>query len=138
MSFDFGKYTSQPASISRAVEGCFPLIDGSVEVCFEGFEHTFMNHEEVIICDAYEKNERKAHALRGQNWDYLIQGIYKNAVTEEAADNRLVTCYFLRKLDKFIMEHPEGGYIQTIFGLKYVLVKKQKPKECKASIEIDE
>jgi hypothetical protein len=133
---DFSKYTTQAAS--RAVEGCFPLTGVIVQVSFEGFEYAFTAREDVIICDAYESKGKYAHALRGQNWDYLIQGIYKNAVTEEAADNRLVTCYFLRKLDKFIMEHPEGGYVQTIFGLKYVLVKKQKPKECKASIEIDE
>ncbi len=133
---DFGKYAAQAAS--RAVEGCFPLMGFIVQVSFEGFEYAFSAHDDVIICDAYESKGKYAHALRGQNWDYLIQGIYQSALTEEAADNRLVTCYFLRKLDKFILEHPEGGYIQTIFGLKYVLVKKGKPKECKASIEIDE
>nr|DAH32888.1 MAG TPA: hypothetical protein [Caudoviricetes sp.] len=134
---DFGKYNKQ-SSVAGAVEGCFPLKNYEVHVNFEGFEYIFDSHEDIIICDAYEKNERKAHALRGQNWDYLIQGIYQVALTEEAADNRLVTCYFLKKLDKFICEHPEGGYVQTIFGLKYVLVKKAKPKQAKASIEIDE
>ena len=135
---DWNKYDNHATSTAKAVEGCFPVVDGIVHVNFEGFEYAFEVRKDIIVCDAYESKGKYAHALRGQNFDYLVQSIYKTALTEEAADNRLVTCYFLRKLDKFIKEHPEGGYVQTIFGLKYVLVKKQKPKECKASIEIDE
>lgn len=132
------KYDKQASSTAKAVEGCFPAVDGIVHVNFEGFEYAFEVHEDIIVCDAYEKGDRKAHALRGQNLDYLVQSIYKTALTEEAADNRMVTCCFLRKIYKYLEENQEGGYVQTCFGLKYVLVKKPKLKECKSFIEIDE
>ena len=137
MSIDFMKELDKRAGIIpekktkySSSEVMCPKVNGIITVTVDGFSgeetYKFKPHPGLKIVDAAMFGETLVHALRGQEFDYLIHNIFKLALNDEMQNAQNATCIFLDQIQKAA----DAGetVVQTIFGLKVLEVSNSSKK----------
>ena len=117
---------SNMGSKSPFLEGCIPEVEGCIDLSLIDQMGTIRVHEGLRIEDVMvSKSGEKVSIGFGPTQEIYARGIFLRVSSQAAFNQRQAKITLLKEINRFMEDHPEGGFCETRCGLKFLRPSKK-------------
>lgn len=108
------------------LEGCIPEVEGCIDFSLIDQTGTIRVYEGLRIEDVMvSKAGEKISIGFGPTQEVYARGIFMKVSSQAAFNQRQAKITLLKEIDRFMEDHPEGGFCETRCGIKFLRPSKK-------------